>query len=74
MGSDAERRMHASACPREAEGARRREARSRMSGGSVERKANPPGNELGLSGMDLKEDITVTHGGDLPMNNSYTLL
>ena len=62
--------------PREAEEGtqdRGERGRSRTSDGA-ERKANPPGNELGLSGMDRKEDATVAHGGDLPTNDSYSSL
>ena len=46
--------------------------RSRTSDGGVEPKANLPGNELGLSGMVHKEDATVDHGGNQPMNDSYS--
>jgi hypothetical protein len=63
------------AAPRaEEDGATTREGgrgRSRASDGVVEEKARPPGNELGLSGMDRKREATVGHGGD-PANDSYS--
>lgn len=46
--------------------------RSRASDG-VEEKARPPGNELGLSGVDRKQEATVGNGGD-PANDSYSSL
>ncbi|KAH9012882.1 hypothetical protein EDB84DRAFT_1444481 [Lactarius hengduanensis] len=47
--------------------------RSRASGGA-EPKVNPPGNELGLSGIDRrKQEATGGDGGD-PMNDSYSSL
>ena len=45
--------------------------RSRASDGVVEEKARPPGNELGLSGMDRKQEATVGNGGDTA-NDSYS--
>lgn len=47
--------------------------RSRASGGA-EPKVNPPGNELGLSGIDRKQEATGADGGDLPTNDSYSSL
>ncbi|KAH9007697.1 hypothetical protein EDB83DRAFT_700068 [Lactarius deliciosus] len=46
--------------------------RSRASDGA-EPKVNPPRNELGLSGIDRKQEATVADGGD-PMNDSYSSL
>ena len=53
--------------PREGE-----RGRSRASDG-VEEKAHPPENELGLSGVDRKQEATVANGGD-PANDSYSSL
>ena len=56
------------------EGTREGERGRSRTGDGVERKANPQGNELGLSGVDRKEDATVARGGDLPTNDSYSSL
>jgi len=59
--------------PRAEEGTTTREGgrgRSQVSDGEVE-KSRPPGNELGLSGMDRKREAAVGNGGD-PADNSYS--
>jgi hypothetical protein len=55
--------------------ARDRGRRSRGSGGSGRRRGEKTDNELGLSGMDLKQESVVSGNGDIqPVSDSYSSL
>lgn len=57
------------------DGARERGRQSRGSGGSERRrKEKASANELGLSGMDRKQDIAVSGNGDVPVSDSFSSL
>jgi hypothetical protein len=51
-----------------------RDPRSRGSGGSGIRRGEKTDNELGLSGMDRKQEPVVSGNGDMPVSDSYSSL
>lgn len=51
-----------------------RDPRSRGSGGSGIRRGEKTDNELGLSGMDRKQEPVVSGNGDMPVGDSYSSL
>ncbi|KAH9167607.1 hypothetical protein EDB89DRAFT_2074727 [Lactarius sanguifluus] len=66
-------RDEARARAREGEGTREGERGRSRASDRAEPKVNPPGNELGLSGIDRKQEATGANGGD-PMDDSYSSL
>ena len=52
--------------------ARDRGRRSRGSGGSMRRQGEKSNNELGLSGMDRKQESVLSGNGDKPVSDSYS--
>ncbi|KAH9987928.1 hypothetical protein BJV74DRAFT_840524 [Russula compacta] len=55
------------------EGTRRDRGRSRATD-SMRQKEKPPVNELGLSGMDRKQEVVAPGNGDVSINESYSSL
>lgn len=66
-------RDNARAQARESQEGTRDRGRSRATD-SMRQKEKPPANELGLSGMDRKQEDVATGNGDVPINESYSSL
>ncbi|KAI0246780.1 hypothetical protein BJV78DRAFT_1286112 [Lactifluus subvellereus] len=51
-----------------------RQRRQNRANDGVRQTEKPPLNELGLSGMDRKQDVAVTENGDVPANESFSYI